>query len=509
MAHPLITAEKFGRAHTLTDPPRHVSVPPDQTMQPPTHGMLHHSPPLPDSAAYKAITSPAQPVSHPVRAPSHPHATPAASGTATHPARAMPKGSTPPSLGRDELTALTALHTPPLADRRRWYHGNFERLNGLLAGIPRTVGANAAHAASPARTAAFDCDNTLIFSDISFNVLHFLLENMLIRLTRADVVAIVPDTIRGKTCVQVGTRSVALADIRADLLESFDALYPNDLLGGLAPTEFVAPDTNADISLEFGQSMTFHEPWRESIAHQNFRAKLLWLYDALEGTPGFGPEVAHPWLTTLFAGFNHRDLMLLTRDVVGFASALPITQTTWTSATPQRTGIVSVEMTVGLRRYDELLDLMHAMRERGIHIVVISGSEGSLVEGVLRSFGYPVDPANIHGMKLKVDADGIKLPISLNNPDTGGICHHRQGKALVLKQIVGDQRLLFAAGDTDNDLGMFDLAETCLIVRRNNKGSDIEALAQHPPPGGRVLVQGIDKTRGTFRDSQETLERTT
>jgi hypothetical protein len=158
------------------------------------------------------------------------------------------------------------------------------------------------------RVAVFDWDDTSIFGDVGVATFSHQLDHLALRLAPEDLAELLPESVEGIEELEGG---LSLADVRADILEAYAVLWP---------------------SIEAGNV----ERVRGSPEHRSFRAKVGWLYQALEATAGIGPTFAYPWLPTWLAGFTRAEVHEMAMEALEAASGEPPGREEWRSAMPGR-----------------------------------------------------------------------------------------------------------------------------------------------------------------------------
>jgi len=228
--------------------------------------------------------------------------------------------------------------------------------------------------------AALAFDGTAVFGDVQETTFRYQLDTLSLRLTEDGVAALVPDTIEGVTLLD----GVLLADLRADLLEAYAHLFPL-LVAGEAAAARALP------------------------AYEDFRAKLLWLYERLSSAPELGPAVARPWLASWLAGYSEAEAHALVTAAVETASASPPARVAWRTATSGAAGRLSVTFTAGLCAQPELRDLMNGLARAGVEVHLVSSSSDIALEAAARRLHYPVEPPAIHGLALETEEGRITV----------------------------------------------------------------------------------------------------
>lgn len=347
-----------------------------------------------------------------------------------------------------------------------WLPQNRERLEEHL---PRW---RARAARGERLVAAFDFDNTSIFHDIGEAAMRYQLERMAFRFGAADLARVVPEEANG---VRVLASGVSLAEVRADLLESYERVSAR-------------------------AASLREEPVPPSAEHRDFAARMGWLYGALEDEPGIGAGIAYPFLTRWMAGFTPEEVRALARDTVARARAERPGFVTWESAGEQkRSGPVRVRFRTAVYALEEIRDLFRALAEAGVEVYIVSASEQHLVEGAVEALGYPLPRERVYGMRLA--REGERLSTELEDEASYPL-PWRMGKRQLIERFLPAAPVL-VAGDSDTDFEMltgFAETELRLLIERHRPG-DVTTLRDDE----RTLLQGRDEPNGRFRPARESV----
>ena len=329
------------------------------------------------------------------------------------------------------------------------------------------------------RSAVFDFDNTCIFHDCGEATFRFQLDRLHFRITPAQLRELIPAEIQGVAKLRGGE---SIADVRADLLAAWEELFPRLELG------------------ERQQAMG-------SPAHRDFRARLLWLYEEANATPGIGATWSYPLLAQLLAGYTADEVGTLAVGALRTVEQEAPGKASWETATPGRSGARTVEFVTGIREQPEMIDLIRALQRVGVECWIVSASTEAVVEAVAAELRYPIDAEHIFGVRTVRDEKGVFTPRQV--PLAEYPLTWRQGKVDVLRKL-GVEPLL-VAGDTFTDVEMltkFPATEVRLLVNRNQVRGELVALYQDgltageraPAPGKpRVILQGRDEPQAKFR----------
>jgi phosphoserine phosphatase len=370
---------------------------------------------------------------------------------------------------------LAPMTTHAALPRGNWFDGNHRTISGWLPTA-------AAKKKSP--IAVFDWDNTSMFKDIGDQAFRVQLDTLRFRLTPKDLAALLPE----KVGEHVALHGVSLADVRADILAAYEQLWPA-----------IAKNEQAKV---LGTD-----------AHKDFAAKMAWLSEALYSEPSIGPRFIYPWASRLFAGYTPAEVRAISADVCKLGVAEPLGTSERLSASKGRAGKLEARVQTGLRPVPEMQALMKALKEAGVSVRIVSASAEPLVQGAAATLGYPLEQAEIFGMRLELDASG---KLTTQRPDEARYpTAYREGKVALIQKVLGSAPVL-VAGDASTDYEMltgFAETEVRIIVNRERPATeDIAKLypvalalkLPAAPAAGKVatLLQGHDATTGMFIDSQ-------
>jgi phosphoserine phosphatase len=340
--------------------------------------------------------------------------------------------------------------------------------------------------------AVFDWDNTSVFLDVEEATITYQLDNLRFRVTpeqlRNWVQLGVPLTPFAPEYANAAGGQVDIAAITEDIVGSYQWLYEH--YSGLHGSQTL-------------------EQVRRSPHFANFRTKLRYLYDALDGT--FGARVSYLWITYFFTGLDEPEVRALVRDAVAWQLTQPIEKVTWSSPAelPGRAGVVQITWKNGLRLLPEMQELYRTLREQGFHTWVCTASLSAVIREVASNpqFGYNHPAESVIGMELEQDADGRFLP----QARAGYELTFGPGKTqAVQRRLVSRYGYgpVLVAGDSHGDEDMLqDFPDTLvsLIIKRSarpdSKLARLHRLAaeQRGQTGARYLLQERDESLGLFR----------
>jgi len=403
-------------------------------------------------------------------------------------------------------TAALALAAVPLAasakdssapapglDPAKWSPRNHAALSALIA---RHGKHSPRYDAKRKPYAVFDWDNTAIMNDTEEALFMYQINTLSFRLSPAEFGAIlrqnVPEGPFSADYNNSAGQAVTLADIAADLDAGYAWLHAQ--YRGFQGT----------LSLE---------AIRDTVQFQDFRAKLYYLYEAVNGTHGV--DVGYPWVVYFFTHMSREEVDLLTERSNDANLGLGLAKTKYTSAPslPGRAGVVSVSHFQGIRLTTEIASLMDALRENGIDVYVCTASLEHVV-GVFASlpkYGYKVPRANVLGLRLEMQGEVFTNRYQAGWPLTWG-----PGKTVAIqRELVAKKGYgpLLVAGDSDGDYDMLrDFPDTRLglIVNRLKKGK-IGELSQRAAQDAqanqpRFVLQGRQESTGNWLPMEQSLK---
>jgi hypothetical protein len=329
--------------------------------------------------------------------------------------------------------------------------------------------------------AVFDWDNTSIYGDIGMATARHQLDTLQFKITPQQLAETIPEVVNGQLALHGG---VSLPALRNDVVGAYRALWPFIQRGDVQGA-------------------------KQLPAYQDFRAKLLGLYDLLEATPGVGAKVAYPWLTRLYAGFTPEGVQRLGVEAWRVSSQEPRVKAEWKTASPGLAGHLSYSFEKGVAEQPEMKALYAGLAADGFDVRVLTASLEDVVRGVSREARYEVKPENVFGMRLELDPSGVYSHRSAAHyPTTNG-----PGKVECIEQNFPSRPVL-VGGDSDGDFDMltaFKETEVRLVFHRN-KGPDAKIHSLYAEPlerdGVITVVQGRDEDAGTFRPARDTRPRT-
>lgn len=397
------------------------------------------------------------------------------------------------ALAPAQLLAKEAKAAGLKLDRAKWGERNHQQLQALIA---RNGNSSADYNPKRRPYAVFDWDNTSIMNDTEEALLMYQINTLSYKLTPQEMAAIIRQNVPAGPFAadfkNAAGQSVELEAICSDIDSDYQYLYDNcDKFKGDKKLEEI----------------------RETVQFQDFRAKLYYLYEAVNET--YGVNVGYPWVIYFFTNMSVAEVQKLAEASNDHNLGLGLVKTKYTSpaAQPGKAGIVSTTHFHGIRLCTEIATLMDALQQSGIDVYVSSASleEVVAVFATTPKYGYNVKREHVLGLRLE-SANGVFV----NQYKAGWPLNWGPGKTEVIKkELVASKGYgpVFVAGDSDGDYDMLrDFADTQLgmIVNRMKKGKigDLSKLAaeQIPAKSPRFLLQGRNEQTGNWMPSEASIK---
>ena len=321
-----------------------------------------------------------------------------------------------------------------MSDTPAWYGDNAARIDTMLA----TYGSCAGHPASTptggkAPLALFDWDNTVVRNDIGNATFYWMVAH---------------DKIR-RPAQWSRTSPYLTPDAQSALSGACDSAAA---VGEPLPTSRTTKCADELLKI-YGDSETTTD--KDAFAGYNHREI----------------EPAYAWLAQLFAGWTPA-------EIGQFAAAARQHALESAQGTEETIGTTKVEGWV--RYYDQIRNLITALRANGFDVRIISASPQQVVEQWATELGFT--PDKVMGIESKI-SDGrytATLPGCGGRPDNTVITYVDGKRCRVNSEVFGitgaaafdqapaDQRQVFAAGDSDTDMTFVsDATGLRLAINRN------------------------------------------
>ncbi|GGX41832.1 HAD family hydrolase [Undibacterium squillarum] len=404
-------------------------------------------------------------------------------------ATAAGAGLAAPALAKPAAPAAASVFLDPA----KWSPRNHALLTSIIA-----KHGNTSKTYNPKRRpyAVFDWDNTSIMNDCEEALLMYQINHLAFKLSPAEFSAIIRQNVPAGPFAADFKNSagkiVDLESICADLDSDYAFLHAN--FKGMAGSK----------SLE---EVTATEQF------QDFRAKLYFLYEAVNDTHGV--NVGYPWVIYFFTNMTMQEVTRLAEASHDANLGMGLAKTKYTSpaSLPGKAGVITTTHFAGIRLCTEIGTLMNTFRQHGIDVYVSTASLEDVVAvfATLPKYGYHVARENVLGLRLEQDGDVIKNAYRKNWPLNWG-----PGKSVVIRQELVAKKgygPLFVAGDSDGDYDMlrdFPDTELGLIVNRLKKGkigelskAAADSLKSEKP---RFALQGRFEQTGNWLPVETTIK---
>ncbi|MFZ6735878.1 HAD family hydrolase [Undibacterium sp. Ji42W] len=378
-------------------------------------------------------------------------------------------------------------------DAAKWSPRNRDLVAALIAKHGNT---SKSYSAKRKPYAVFDWDNTSIMNDCEEALLMYQINHLAFKLSPQEFSA----TIRQN--VPVG---------------NFTADYKN-AAGKQLDLESVCTDLDSDYAylhanykgMAGSRSL---EEIMETAQFQDFRAKLYFLYEAVNDTHGV--NVGYPWVIYFFANMTVAEVSALAEASNDANLGMGLTKTKYTSpaSLPGVAGVISTAHFHGIRLCTEVATLMNTFRQNGFDVYVSTASLEDVVAVFATNpkYGYHVQRENVLGLRLEQNGDVYKNAYRKDWPLNWG-----PGKTVVIKrELVAKKGYgpVFVAGDSDGDYDMlrdFKETEIGLVVNRLKKGKIGElskaAADAAKEANPRFLLQGRQESTGNWLPVETTLK---
>lgn len=398
------------------------------------------------------------------------------------------------------MVASTEAQTKPVRavaevsiDSAKWSPRNRELIEALIAKHGNT---SKKYSAKRRPYAVFDWDNTSIMNDCEEALLMYQINTLSFKLTPTEFSAIIRQNVpAGKFIADYKNAAGNVVDLES-ICSDLDADYA-----------FL----NANFKLMNGNKSL--EEITQTEQFQDFRAKLYFLYEAINDTHGVA--VGYPWIIYFFTNMSVTDLSKLAEASNDANLGMSLIKTKYTSPVTLsgKAGVITTSHFHGIRLATEIASLMSAFRTHGIDVYVSTASLEDVVAvfATQPKYGFHVERQNVLGLRLEKDGEIFKNVYCKDWPINWG-----PGKSEVIKrELVAKKGYgpIFVAGDSDGDYDMlrdFSDTELSLVVNRLKKGKIGELskqaadnLAQLHP---RFVLQGRQESTGNWLPAETTIK---
>ncbi|MBF8969687.1 haloacid dehalogenase-like hydrolase [Streptococcus sp. NLN76] len=379
--------------------------------------------------------------------------------------------------------------------------GNWEsKAHARLTQLIQEYGKSSPNYSEEARPyAVFDWDNTTIINDIGEATFVYQIENLAFKVTPEEFGNVirtqVPEDVFSEDYHNEDDQAISIKEISADLEADYQYLY----------REFKGFEGTKSL-----------EEIQKTDQYKDFRAKLLFLYEAIGDT--FSSDISYPWVTYLYAGMTSEEVQKLSEESIAKSLKDELVSETWESPGSQKgqAGQVEIEFKRGIRKVKEVQDLYQTLMKNGIDVYVNSASYYDVILpfATSKEYGYGVPEENVFAMRLSKSEEGVIMP----ELDSAFTQTQGSGKTETINQFMapkqGDSQPILIAGDSNGDYAMLsDFPELKMglifnLLRNPEKGIGLlakEAVADYDQEQPLYYLQGRDENKGVLISSQQTI----
>jgi phosphoserine phosphatase len=315
--------------------------------------------------------------------------------------------------------------------------------------------------------AVFDFDNTCIYGDVGNIVFRYQLAGLHFRLSPEQLSNLFPQN-------QESLCGKPFEPVKKRILSLYGKLWP-----------FIKKNKQATV---LGTS-----------AHTELQNLFFWFYREARKDTLAGPLYTLPLMSRLLAGYTTDEVEWLTCQALVSAQQEPIAVTTKTKQVHCESldNIVQVELATGLGVHTEITDLMDQLHYCGIRTCIVSASTEQVVKAAVRHLGFPVALEDVFGIRVQMDDNTLTTQLAADYPIT-----YRTGKVEVINEKICAAPVM-VVGDAVTDYEMLNIPNVPIrLIINHNRSGLISTLYDDP----HFLLQGLDKTTGTFRPHSMTCE---
>ncbi|XJS10139.1 hypothetical protein ACF3NG_08330 [Aerococcaceae bacterium WGS1372] len=323
----------------------------------------------------------------------------------------------------------------------------------------------------------FDFDNTSVIGDIEDNLMVYMMDHLLYRLSPADF------------------RRILISE-DFDMNTVLNERYPQATPLNLANDIVYYYETLYDL---YSKDQKDREALLTDENYLAFKSKLRFYYTHVNSQ--FNRQPARPWLTYWFQGYTAAELQALTIDMLKEMTQKQTERMTYTTPASHagEAGIVESQFISGLKAPEELKDLYKAFQEKNIIPYIVSASPVDVVVQASQYF-FQVDRQYVRGMNYQFDEHNkIVARMNEDSPIT-----KKDGKTetilTTIANIHNGQQPIALFGDSMGDYHMMtELKEVKVNVLFNclnqDKTVSLKAIAsnQYNDDQATYLIQGRDE----------------
>lgn len=340
----------------------------------------------------------------------------------------------------------------------------------------------------------FDFDNTSIIGDVEDNLMIYMLDHLLYKMTPEEFEQIIiTDIFDMDTNLDEALEHTTPRKLAIDIIQSYTWLWEH----------YINKDKGERLSLE---------AIKETGQYKAFQAKLRYYYVNVNGK--FTRQAGKPWLTYWFKGYTPEELAILTKDMLKEATNKKAEKHIY--STPKeflgKAGQISSEFQSGLNYPEELIALYEAFQANGIVTYVVSASPVDVVRTAASEYQFKVPKEQVIGMNYDLDAEGkIKAYMTDGAPIT-----KKNGKTEAIMNLIApkheNRQPIALFGDSMGDYHMMtELKDVSLNVLFNclnqDKTKDLKQIAkkQYQSDDANFVVQGRDENAVRLIPNTKTL----
>lgn len=326
----------------------------------------------------------------------------------------------------------------------------------------------------------FDFDNTSVIGDIEDNLMVYMLDHLLYKMTPDEFYQVlVCGEFPMEKPLDSNFTDATPQNLATDIRDGYRYLYDHYI--------------NAKPAQNLDQV-------KLTDTYKAFQAKLRFYYTQVNGK--FTRMAGKPWLTYWFKGYTPQELHQLTADMLEESLAKKPTRHTYSTPVGFEglAGSVTSSYQSGLVYPQELIDLYSAFQNNGIVTYVVSASPYEVVVTGAADYQLNVPKDQVIGMQYTLDEEGyINSHMAPNSHIT-----KKEGKTSAILEIIApnhqNRQPIALFGDSMGDFDMMTkLSQVSLNVLFNclndDQTKDLKKLAQdqYNQLDAQFVVQGRDE----------------
>lgn len=371
--------------------------------------------------------------------------------------------------------------------QNNWEPFVYQRLNELIDTYQKPQGTPLDQQAY----VVFDFDNTSAISDVEDNLMIYMLEHLLYKLSPQDFLLILTTgPFNFDLVLEEGRSNLTPRHLALDIIENYQWLYEHYIL-------------KQTMSLDDVKATDYY---------RDFQAKLRYYYKAVN--KHFTRQAGQAWLTYWFQGYSQTEFIELCRRMLQHALDQPVERHAYTSSQerPGLAGQVESHFVSGLAFPRELRDLYQAFQTHQIATYVVSASPIDLVRTAVLEFGFNLPFDQIIAMCYSINAE--RQIIAQMEADSYITKQAGKTEAIMnlLAPLHGNAQPLALFGDS---MGDYDMMTTLKDVKLNvlfnclldDGTSSLVELAQglYRHSDAQFVVQGRNENTAQLRPSPKSI----